>query len=291
MARLFRYLLLSAVFGSLLIGAWRLVVPRPTAEGGFVAFVDVGQGDAAVIRFSSGETVVIDGGPGDQARKLIAKLDEYGVTSVDLMIATHPHSDHIDGLTSILRSMRVAEVWHNGLEHATPSAQEFQKAMKESSAKIVIVRKGRSAAFDGGRIDVLAPIDPLLRGTTSDANNNSIVARVTLGNARFLFTGDMQEEQRRQAYLARADLRTDVLKIAHHGSADGTDSAFLRRVRPKLAVISCGDRNVHGHPHRETIEALRKANVPVRRTDQDGTIVITPEKGGLRIFAEKSKGG
>lgn len=253
--------------------------------------MDVGQGDAAVVRFPTGETVVIDGGPGDQAHKLMAKLDEYGVTSIDLMIATHPHSDHIDGLTSILRSMRVAEVWHNGLEHATPSAQEFQKAMKESSAKIVVARKGRSTAFDGGRIDVLAPIDPLLRGTTSDANNNSIVARVTLGGVRLLFTGDMQEEQRRQAYLARADLRADVLKVAHHGSADGTDSAFLRRVRPKLAVISCGDRNVHGHPHRETIEALIKAKVPVRRTDQDGTVVITPARVGLRIFAEKSKGG
>lgn len=291
MARLFRYLLLSAVFGSLIYGAWRLIAPRPTIDGGYVAFVDVGQGDAAVVRFPTGETVVIDGGPGDQAHKLMAKLDEYGVTSIDLMIASHPHSDHIDGLTAILRSMPVAEVWHNGLEHATPSAQEFQKAMKESSAKIVVARKGRSMAFDGGRIDVLAPIDPLLRGTTSDANNNSIVARVTLGGVRLLFTGDMQEEQRRQAYLARADLRADVLKVAHHGSADGTDSAFLRRVRPKLAVISCGDRNVHGHPHRETTEALRKAKVPVRRTDQDGTIVITPEKGGLRIFAEKSKGG
>ena len=127
------------------------------------------------------------------------------------------------------------------------------------------------------RLEILAPSEPLLKGTESDANNNSIVARLTYGDTAFLFTGDMENAERARLLRSASSnqLRADVLKVAHHGSHNGTDPDFLRAVRPRYSVISLARDNDYGHPHREALEALRNSGTRILRTDEQGSITFT----------------
>ncbi len=242
-----------------------------------VAFLDVGQGDCALIVFPNGKTMLIDGGEIDRGRVLLGKLQRLGVQQIDWLVATHPHSDHIGGLIQVLKSLPVSEVWDIAMPFESPVYRDF----------LLAVRSARSP--DGGRpafrkvragltlepapdvrVRVLAPREPLLKGTRSDPNNNSIVLRIDAPGGSFLFTGDIEREGRRR--LMNTDLRADVLKVSHHGAANGTDRAFLGRVNPRVAVISVGANNRYGHPHRETIALLRGKRV--YRTDWHGDIIM-----------------
>ncbi|GIV08438.1 MAG: hypothetical protein KatS3mg019_0529 [Fimbriimonadales bacterium] len=242
-----------------------------------VAFFDVEQGDSALIVFPNGKMMLIDGGEMDQGRALVGKLQQLGVQQIDWLVATHPHSDHIGGLIQVLKSMPVAEVWDIAMPFESPVYRDF----------LLAVRSARSP--DGGRpvfrkvragltlepapnvhLRVLAPREPLLTGTRSDPNNNSIVLRIDAPGGSFLFTGDIEREGRRR--LADTDLRADVLKVSHHGAANGTDRAFLARVNPRVAVISVGANNRYGHPHRETLALLQGKRV--YRTDWHGDVMM-----------------
>jgi len=258
-------------------------VPSP---GGQVAvtFLDVGQGDAALVRFPDGSEWLVDGGPPgseDRLRRLVAGPDG---TRLRAVVASHPHSDHIGGLVELVRETPPEEALDSGFLHPTPTLREYLRALRERSVRVRRVRAGDAIDHpSGARIEFLAPPSPLLAGTDSDANNNSIVFRLTWGRTRFLFTGDLEGPGRERIYRSRFAewLPAEVLKVAHHGSRDGTDDEWLRRVRPRIAVISCGAENEYGHPHPETLAALARHGVTVYRTDRDGDITLTSD--GERI--------
>lgn len=245
-----------------------------------VSFLDVGQGDSALIQAPGGENVLIDGGPNEAGPRVIEALHSAGVREIDLLLGTHPHEDHIGGLIDVLREVPVKQALDPGYTHGTSLQRKYLELLKEKGVKTTRARKGQRYDLGGGaQLEILAPEDPLLKGTSSDPNNNSIVARLGFGKTAFLFTGDMEEEERERLLqsVSHSTLRADVLKVAHHGSHNGTDPQFLAVVQPRYAVISLARHNDYGHPHREAIEALEAAHAQILRTDERGTIVFTSD--------------
>ena len=201
--------------------------PKGTLQ---ITFFDVGQGDAALIQFPNGKTMLVDGGPPESATALLGKLRQLRVQRIDWLVASHPHSDHIGGFVKILNTLPVGEVWDSGFAYDSPVYLDYLRAVRRSRAKFRTVEKGhRLKPAPDCLIEVFAPIKPFLRGTESDANNASIVMRLRYGKVRVLFTGDIEREGRRRLYAHRPDLRAEVLKVSHHGSYNGTDMAFKSR--------------------------------------------------------------
>ncbi|MFN3651769.1 MAG: MBL fold metallo-hydrolase [Armatimonadota bacterium] len=263
--------------------------PDPAAKPGTltIRFLDVGQGDAALARLPGGGTLLIDGGPPEAGTRVLAALREEGEPkAIDWLVGTHPHADHIGGLVDVLREIPARNVLDPGYNHGTRLQETYLKEVRRVGAKAIRARAGQTHELASGvRLEILAPSEPLLSGTDSDANNNSIVARLVYGDTAFLFTGDMENEERKRLLTEQPaeKLRAEVLKVSHHGSHNGTDPAFLRAVRPKYAVISLAAGNDYGHPHRETLEELKAAGVEVLRTDQRGTLTFTSDGKTVRL--------
>jgi len=282
------------LLGALLTGCQLRSTPSPALQpppkGALqITFFDVGQGDAALVQFPNGKTMLVDGGPPESASALLGKLRQLKVNRIDYMVASHPHSDHIGGFVKVLGAFPVGEVWDSGFVYDSPVYLDYLRAVKRRGAKFRTVGKGYSLApAPRCQIEVFAPSKPFLRGTRSDANNASIVMRLRFGKVRVLFTGDIEREGRARLYRQGADLRAEVLKVAHHGSYNGTDMALLNRVRPRIAIISCGFRNIYGHPHKEALQALQRAGVTVYRTDWHGDITVRVQDDRLQVFTTRN---
>jgi len=251
-----------------------------------VTFVDVGQGDAALVQ-SGGASLLIDGGPSGAGPRVLDALKQAGVRKLDWVLGSHPHEDHIGGLIDVLRGMPAARALDPGYNHGTATQKTYLGLLKSGGVKTTRARAGQTYDIGSARLEILAPEEPLLAGTDSDPNNNSIVCRLVFGQTRFLFTGDMEEDGRARLLRAAspAALQADVLKVAHHGSHNGTDAEFLRAVRPRYGVISLARGNDYGHPHREAVQALNSAGVQILRTDERGTIVFTSDGKTLKVGA------
>jgi len=237
-----------------LLPAGRVVVPT-------LVFLDVGQGDAALLLGPAGETILVDGGP-DPAR-LLAKLRRHGIDHIDLMVATHGDKDHIAGLAAVLAAYPVGRLWHPG--HSEGS--ELYAALLSEAAVAGVAagepRAGWAAEIGSFRLEVLSPSRRF-----SDINNESIVLRVTAGATVALLTGDV--EATAQAELG--PIRVDILKVPHHGAAT-TDLRWLAASTAPIAVISVGP-NDFGHPHPEIMSVLEASGSEIRRTDLEGDVVI-----------------
>ncbi len=276
----------------------RSTTPRETASRAQlqVVFLDVGQGDSALILFPNGKSMLIDGGPPSAGGQLVQKLRQRGIRYLEWVVATHPHSDHIGGLIQVLREFPVEAVWDSGFVHDSPVYRDFLRAVRSAKnragnrPKFEVVQRGkRFEPAPNIHIEVLAPSKPYLTGTNSDPNNNSIVLRLDAGTVRYLFTGDMEKELRGRLYAQNAPLQAEVLKVAHHGSYTGTDRVLLQRVRPKVAVISCGQGNPYGHPHQVVLRMLRQSGTTIYRTDLHGDITMYEVNRRLHVVVEKNE--
>ncbi len=241
-----------------------------------VTVIDVGQGDSILIETPSGKKVLIDGGEEYAGKKIVVPfLRRKGVNRLDMVILTHPHSDHVGGLPEVLKAFKVESVLDAGIPHTSSYYKNFLKLIEENKIKYKVARIGDILDFqDGVKSSIYAPSEPLLEGTNSDLNNNSIVMRLTYGEFSILLTGDMEREGEERLLKRGVYLKSNILKAGHHGSNTSSSRDFLARVKPKVAVISVGVDNKFGHPGRKTLERLKQAKIQVLRTDKDGAIVI-----------------
>lgn len=252
-----------------------------------IVMVDVGQGDGLVVISPNGKTVVIDTGIKEAGQTMVDFLTERGVTTVDLMILTHPHADHIGGATTVINSLEVLRVLDSGSTHESATYRKLFETLDERGIPVLIAHRGRKIKLDQGiEMTVLAPFDEPFTGTRSDANSNSIVARLTYGKVSVLFTGDSEavtEEALIEHKSPQLPLSATVLKVAHHGSAYASTQAFLEEVNPKAALISCGAGNSYGHPNSDTVDRISSFTPYVYRTDEQGTISLITDGTTLTI--------
>lgn len=238
-----------------------------------VAFLDVGQGDAIYIEAPNGNQVLIDGGSGRQVLRALGEVMPFYDRSLDVVIATHPDADHIGGLPFVLQRFAVGAIIEPGVESETGVYQEFEKIMTDDSRRHLLARRGMKLELDQGvSLDILFPDrDP----TDWETNTASIVARLTYGENSFLLTGDSPIKI--EKYLLGLDgqnLKSDVLKVGHHGSRTSSAPEYVAAIHPSYAIISAGLKNRYGHPHQEVLDILTKIDAVILRTDELGTIIF-----------------
>lgn len=249
-----------------------------------VHFIDVGQADSILVQLPSGQNILIDGGNNDDGTLVVNYLKQQGVKRLDHVIGTHPHEDHIGGLDVAIRSFEVGKVYLPKVVHTSKTYEDLLLAIKGKGLKV-------TQAKAGVKLDVGSGIEAVMLAPNSssyeDLNNYSAVLKLTYGSTSFLFTGDAEAESESEILRVGYNLKSDVLKVGHHGSSSSTTPAFLKAVSPKYAVISVGKDNKYGHPHPETLAKLAEAGVQVFRTDLQGTIVVISD-GKTITFNKKA---
>ncbi|HEY1330592.1 MAG TPA: DNA internalization-related competence protein ComEC/Rec2 [Actinomycetota bacterium] len=244
-----------------------------------VVFFDVGQGDAALIRSPAGATILIDGGPDPE--QVATKLAALGIHRLDLMVATHPHADHVAGLAAVLARVWVGMVVDPGCAGSSPFYAQFLRAVAATRVPMRHPRPGEVLMVGDVRVEVLGP-EHCFSGTDSDPNNDSLVLRVSDGSASVLFPGDA--EQPAQTDVLRDEpgfMRAEVLKVPHHGGDTSLD-AFVGAVGARVAVVSVGP-NRYGHPVPAVLATLARDGMRVFRTDRAGDVTVTFDAHGIEV--------
>lgn len=255
-----------------------------------ITFLDVGQGDAIAIR-SADHTMLVDGGGQNEDRRfgetrLLPMLLDRGMRRIDVVALTHAHPDHCGGLPAVVEHLDVGEVWISPRRFRGECAARLLEACRTRGTPIRLVRDGHAEAI--GAASVRAHLaDRTFR--RSPENNASLVLHVTIEKRRILLTGDVESDA--EASLMDRMLHSDVLKVAHHGSRSSSTGAFLDSVAPRVAIISCGRRNLFGHPHPAVLETLQTRDIRVWRTDLNGTIDVEFREGRIEIRPEIDTSG
>jgi len=267
---------LGAVF------VWYAVLTE-TRTGLKVAFLDVGQGDAIFVEAPNGNQVLIDGGPNKAVLRELAKQMPFYDRTVDGIILTHPHLDHYGGLVDVLDNYKINLEMDSG--NNSPESKGFDiyiKKLEEEKAKRIFAKKGMRVNLDKAvYLDILLPV---INKKGMSAHDEMVVARLVYGNNSFLLTGDMEDNLENFLLSLGGSIKSDVLKVGHHGSKTSTSEKFLGLVNPGLAIISAGKNNKYGHPHQEVTERLSVFEIPILRTDEKGAIIVKSD--GEKIVAE-----
>lgn len=249
-----------------------------------VEFLDVGQGDATVIYLPNGETMLIDAGERDQGDNVVATLREQGVTRLDYVIGTHPHTDHIGGLQAVIEAFEIGKLYMPKVLHTTKTFESLLETVRNRNLTVYSAKAGVTVIEEEGLSAVfIAP-----HGTDyEELNDYSAVLHLTFGETGFLFTGDAEAVSEHEMLNSGQSLSADVLKVGHHGSTTSNTVAFLKAVSPTHAVISCGADNDYGHPHKQILKRLSALKATVWRTDEQGTVTVISDGTTLTVTAEK----
>ncbi len=270
-----------------------LDTPPLSGDTAKVHFIDVGQtqlsqqlhiNPATVLK---GMNILVDAGENDKGDEVSAYLERQGVKTLDLVIGTHPHSDHIGGLDVVLDAYPAEKVILPVIpEKMTPTTRTYEDllmAIQKQGLKITPAKPGSSYDFGEGKLEILGPV----QDGYDDLNDFSVVCRFTFGEWSFLLTGDMEQTAEADLLAAGADVSARVLKLGHHGSSTSTGHAFLDEVNPEICVMQLGAGNSYNHPHRETVEKMDEGGYVVYRNDLNGSIVFTTDGSSCGVETER----
>lgn len=251
-----------------------------------VTFIDVGQGDCTFIT-SGGVNMLIDCGEASEAEKVISYLNEMGVKRLDYVIGTHPHSDHMGGMGSIIRAFDTGEVIMPHLDDSdiptTRYFENFLDACSEKGKYITEAQVGRVIKLGEAEAEIIAPCS----SSYSNTNDYSIGIILTHGSNDFLFTGDAEKLAEEEMVASGRLQHVRVYKVGHHGSDTSSSEALLRAVYPEYAVIMCGEGNSYGHPHDSVVDRLDEYTKQIYRTDLCGSITFESDGINLKIRTER----
>ncbi|GAK02793.1 late competence protein ComEC, DNA transport [Geomicrobium sp. JCM 19037] len=245
-----------------------------------IVFYDVGQGDSTLLR--DGETtILIDTGRHDDDR-ILSYLEEDEVGTIDLLVLTHPHADHIGNADVILDQYDVSEVWMSGEEHTSLTYERIVDAILESDADYEEPRAGDDTNIGQFQIEVVGP-DQL----TGNLNDGSIAMRVEVEGVKMLFTGDAEEDAEEQMLEQPERLQADIFHAGHHGSSTSNTAPFLDAVDPEVAIYSAGADNEYGHPHDEVVERIHEKGIDLFGTAEHGEVYVIIEDGEWELYTER----
>lgn len=245
------------------------------------SFIDVGQGDCELISFPDGSCMLIDCGEERYADSVEQRLRQDGYTRIDTLIVTHPHTDHMGGMSRIISDFDIGEIYMPRVISNTEAYKELLEVIDDKGMTINTARAGEKITFSEDITgEFLAPVSD----SYEDMNNYSAVLKLTYNEVSFLFTGDaekLSEDEMLDNYYSELD--ADVLKVGHHGSRYSSSEGFLEAVSPQYAVIECGENNKYGHPHNETLLRLEDCGAVIYRTDLNGDISFVTDGTAIEI--------
>ena len=249
-----------------------------------VHFIDVGQGDCELI-FDNNKTVLIDGGEFEKGNEVLKYLKSLGIEKIDILIATHPHTDHIGGLIAVVKNFQIGRLIipdiPSKLIPTTNTYTNFLKLICEKNVPVEKAEVGKSYKVGLGDLNILGPAD---KGYLN-LNSWSVAVRYVYKNTSFLMCGDMEKDAEQDLINSKQDIKSDVFKLNHHGSKTSNTKEFLKAVAAKIYIIEVGSGNSYGHPSIEVIKRL--GNSKIYRTDLNGTIVVSTNGDELSIKSKK----
>ncbi|MBE7032479.1 MAG: MBL fold metallo-hydrolase [Ruminococcaceae bacterium] len=252
-----------------------------TADALTVTFIDVGQGDSALIETAGGTKLLIDGGEYSAYDEQLAPfLASRRITTIDYALASHYHTDHMGGISELLETEVVSTLIIPKYDDKNQNRERLVAKAKKNSVEISEICAGDVLDLGDPNLEI-SVLHPLKGGfSQEDENNNSLVLMLKYFDEKFLFTGDLEDDAE-QVLVKNYNLEADVLKVGHHGSSSSTSPKFLAEVDPTYAVIEAGNGNRYGHPHYEVLSALENDDVRIYRTDEDGDITFTVTSKGI----------
>lgn len=270
-----RAVILTAVFCMIitatLVVAWRLYPQSKLLE---ISVLDIGQGDAILLEAPDGQVILVDGGPDKKVLRRLGEELPFWERKIDLIVLSHPHEDHLAGLIPILGRYQIGGVMITGVMSTNTSYGYFLEMVTEKNIPLILVEQAQTIAFDDLKLEIVYPQSSFRARRMSNINNSSIVMKVIYKDFEILLTGDAEEEQERELLASGLNLQADILKAGHHGSDTSSTEEFVRAVDPEMVLISNGVGNSYGHPSPRTLKRFERLGIPIRRTDQEGTITI-----------------
>ena len=249
-----------------------------------VYYLDVGQGDAMYIKINDYD-ILIDAGPRSNVEHLMKQLEKKNIDDFEIVIATHPHEDHIGGMTEVFDRYKVKEFYMPPVVHTTETFRSMLNAIVKEGIKAKPIKEGTHFDLgDNATIDVYSPIESVYE----DLNDYSTIMKLTYGDVKLIFAGDAESYAERAVVKKHSkELKGDVLKFAHHGSRTSSTDEFIKAVSPKYGIICCGENNNYGHPHKETKDIISKYDIDTFRTDKHGEIELISDGKNISIKTEK----
>lgn len=241
-----------------------------------VVFLDVGQGDAIYIEAPNGRQILIDGGPDAKLLSSLSKVMPFADRSIDMLIATHPDMDHIGGFPLLIDNYKITSIIENGAISNSKIYASLEDKISKNKINKIIAHRGMHVILDKNKniyLDILYPDRDISK---LDSNDGSIVGKLVYGENSFMFTGDASLYVENLIEFNESDktLKSNVLKLGHHGARTSSTSLWLEKINPKVAIVSAGKNNKYGHPHKELLDRLYNLKIPFLSTAEKGNIIF-----------------